>query len=541
MEEFEKKDFAKHLKRGGVDAHRWMRETASSCARVYDRNLDGVPVTVDLYGPYARILDYSEEGLAEEDVAIIKDLVSRYLYIEGGKIIYKERKKREGRQQHASGLDSLAVDVTENGLSFRVELEKYVDTGLFLDQCLTRSVVRDNSMGLDVLNLFSYTGSFSVYAAAGGAASVTSVDLSNVYTKWAADNLRANGFLDQGKYPVVCDDAAAFIRRSLEEKRKWDLIIFDPPSFSNSHKAGDFDVKKDYFFYLIELNRLLRDNGSIVFSENLASFSFAKNRLKAWFKIREITDEIRNVGFTRKRMNLRVWVLEKVRETTGEEMKRISDDDSLERLSLSFDDEREEKRDGREERKDEGRRFDRRPGRGFSSRDRKDFRPGRGDERPRREYYGEERPGREHDRDGRSGRPYYERERRYYTGYSDERPGRDFDRPRRHDEDRRRYSDDRMEGRRSHHRDDEGRDSYKRHERDYDDRSGYRDRDGRPGRDYGRSERPERPKRYFGHDDGKRFSEEDARERRPRVRKAPVPYGYDTFKKSKRGDEDKDR
>lgn len=541
MEEFEKKDFAKHLKRGGIEAHRWMRETSSSCARVYDRNLDGIPVTVDLYGPYARILDYSQDGLDEEDVSIIKDLVSRYLYIEGDKIIYKERRKREGRGQHESGLESLTVDVTENGLTFRVELEKYVDTGLFLDQCLTRSVVRDNSMGLDVLNLFSYTGSFSVYAAAGGASSVTSVDLSNVYTKWAVDNLRANGFLDQDKYSAICDDAATFIKRSLEEKRKWDLIIFDPPSFSNSHKAGDFDVKKDYFSYLLELNRLLRDNGSIVFSENLASFDFAKNRLKTWFKTREITDEIRNVGFTRKRMNLRVWVLEKVRETTGEEMKRISDDDSLERLSLSFDDEREEKRDGREERKDGGRRFERRPERGFSPRDRKDFRPRRGEERPGRDYDDNDRGGRSHDRGERPERPYYERERRYYTGYSDEKPGRGFDRPRYRDDDRRRYSDDRRDGRRSYYRDDEGRDPYQRRERDFDDRPRYRDRDGSPARDHGRPERQERPKRYFGSDDGGRFSDDGGRERRPRVRKAPVPYGYDTFKKSKRGDEDKDR
>lgn len=538
MEEFEKKDFAKHLKRGGIDAHRWMRETSSSCARVYDRNLDGIPVTVDLYGHYARILDYSENGLSDEDISIIKDLVSRYLYIEGDKIIYKERKKREGREQHTSGSDSIVEEVTENGLSFHVELEKYVDTGLFLDQCLTRAAVRDNSMALDVLNLFSYTGSFSVYAAAGGARSVTSVDLSNVYTQWAVDNLKANGFLDEEKYPAICMDAAAFIRQSVEEKKKWDLIIFDPPSFSNSHKAEDFDVKKDYFSYLLELNRLLRDNGSIVFSENLASFNFAKNRLKAWFRIREITDEIRNVGFTKKRMNLRVWVLEKVREITGEEMRRISDDDSLERLSLSFDDEREEGKEERDEKKSGERRFVRKDARPFHSRDKKDFRPRRDDDRRFRDYDDKDRGAKREFRDERPERPYYERERRYYTGYSDEKPGRDYARPRFHNDDRRNSSDGRRDYRRSSRTDN---DSYKRRDRGYDDRPRFYDNDDRPRRDYEKKERYERPRRYFSPDEERSSFDKESREQRPRVRKAPVPYGYDTFRKSKRGDEDKDR
>lgn len=537
MEEFEKKDFAKHLKRGGIDAHRWMRETSSSCARVYDRNLDGIPVTVDLYGHYARILDYSENGLSDEDISIIKDLVSRYLYIEGDKIIYKERKKREGREQHTSGSDSIVEEVTENGLSFRVELEKYVDTGLFLDQCLTRAAVRDNSMALDVLNLFSYTGAFSVYAAAGGARSVTSVDLSNVYTQWAVDNLKANGFLDEEKYPAICMDAAAFIRQSVEEKKKWDLIIFDPPSFSNSHKAEDFDVKKDYFSYLLELNRLLRDNGSVIFSENLASFNFAKNRLKAWFKIREITNEIRNVGFTKKRMNLRVWVLEKVREITGEEMRRISDDDSLERLRLSFDDEREEGKEERDVKKSGGRRGERKDARSFPQREKKDFRPRRDEDHRSRDYENKDRF-RSKFRDERPERPYYEKERRYYTGYSDEKPGKDYDRPRFRSDDRRdssdRYRDDRRPSR-------TGRDSYKRRERDYDDRPRYYESEDRPRRDYEKKERPERPKRYYGSDEERSSFDRKDGDRRPRVRKAPVPYGYDTFRKAKRGDEDKDR
>jgi len=130
------------------------------------------------------------------------------------------------------------------------------------------------------LNLFSYTGSFSVYAASGGAKSVTSIDLSSTYTQWCEKNLAANGF-SGGAYPCVSQDAGEYIRNAVKERRKFDLIIFDPPSFSNSRKMEhDFDVQRDYIHFIRLLNGLLVDGGTLLFSTNLGKFRFEKGRIR---------------------------------------------------------------------------------------------------------------------------------------------------------------------------------------------------------------------------------------------------------------------
>ena len=309
MKDYLKKDFAKILKQNALSGHRMMKATDSTCVRVYDRNIEELPVTVELYGKYARIVDFSDDGLEDEDE--IKDIASRYLYVESGNIIYRHCKKREGREQHEKGEESLRTVVRESGHEFEVELLKYNDTGLFLDHAETRRLVEASTMNRSVLNLFSYTGSFSVYAAAGGAEKVTSVDLSNVYTQWAKENLERNGFLDEGKYPCICQDANAFLKESFEKGMKWDLVIFDPPSFSNSNKAETFDVKKDYKAYLLVINALLKDSGRVIFSENLSSFEFDKKDLRRFYKIDEITEDVKAIGFTR-RSTMRCYLLEKI-------------------------------------------------------------------------------------------------------------------------------------------------------------------------------------------------------------------------------------
>ena len=100
MNDFDKKDFGKILKHQALEARRWMKLTESDVARVYDRNLEAIPVTVEIYGQYARIVDFSDEGFSEDEIIEIKDIVSRFLYVESSKVIFKERKKRERGEQH---------------------------------------------------------------------------------------------------------------------------------------------------------------------------------------------------------------------------------------------------------------------------------------------------------------------------------------------------------------------------------------------------------------------------------------------------------
>jgi hypothetical protein len=285
-----------------------------------------LPIAVDLYGTYARVTDYSDNRIDDDEMEMVCDIVSRMLYVEPEKVVYHQRLKRQGKEQHGIQQEqSLETTVRENGLVFNVDLTKRIDTGLFLDQSLARRALRDVSRGMEVLNLFSYTGSFSVYAAAGGAKRVVSVDLSSTYTQWCEQNLAANGF-SGGAYPCVSQDATEYIRNAVKERRKFDVIIFDPPSFSNSRKMEhDFDVQRDYIHFIELLNGLLVTGGKLLFSTNLGGFRFEKRKIRG-YDVREVTRDIAAPGFSAKKSSLRSWILEKKEEVKmplDEEVKNV--------------------------------------------------------------------------------------------------------------------------------------------------------------------------------------------------------------------------
>jgi 23S rRNA (guanine2445-N2)-methyltransferase / 23S rRNA (guanine2069-N7)-methyltransferase len=309
--DYTEKDFSKILKSNALKMRRMMLKSGTTCMRVYDRNLERFPVTVDLYGPYARVTDYSEEGLEEEEERICCDIVSRMLYIQADRVIFHRRPKRVGKEQHSlQGETSLVLQVTENELFFTVDLTKRIDTGLFLDHMETRMMVESMSRGCRVLNLFSYTGSFSVYAARGGAASVESVDLSATYTAWAEKNLADNGY-GTAMYPCVAADAWQYVVEALSSGKVYDLIIFDPPSFSNSRKMEyDFDVQRDYQRWMKVLNALLAREGILVFSTNLGTFRMDTKAVRG-FEVQEITAQVAAPGFTRRLGTARTWLLTK--------------------------------------------------------------------------------------------------------------------------------------------------------------------------------------------------------------------------------------
>ncbi|MBN2860011.1 MAG: class I SAM-dependent methyltransferase [Sphaerochaetaceae bacterium] len=311
MKQYIEKDFGKILKRHSLQMRRLMKELDSDVGRIYDRNLQEIPITVDLYGAYARLTDYSDDLLSEDEVRKICDVVSRNAYIEPERVIYHKREKRESGEQHGeTGGEPLTLEVKENGLLFLVDLTSRIDTGLFLDQMPFRKALKDGASGKRVLNLFSYTGSFSVYAAAGGAASVVSVDLSKTYSDWGEKNLKRNGFFGD-QFTTVNQDALTYIDEARNKQEIFDVIIFDPPSFSNSRKMeGVFDVQKDHAGVLNALWDLLSPSGVLYFSMNLHAFRLHKSDLDG-FKIEEVTSDYRAPGFSSKKMSLRSWVLTK--------------------------------------------------------------------------------------------------------------------------------------------------------------------------------------------------------------------------------------
>jgi 23S rRNA G2069 N7-methylase RlmK/C1962 C5-methylase RlmI len=194
--------------------------------------------------------------------------------------------------------------VRENGLKFLVNLSDYLDTGLFLDHRVTRSLVRSEAAGKRFLNLFAYTGAFTVYAAAGGAASTTTVDLSNTYLRWAKQNLRLNGFTGQA-HRLARDDARKFLEYH-PPGPAYDLAVVDPPTFSRSKKLDrDWDIQRDHAELLNRLLRLMTPGGAIYFSTNFRTFKLAADELRR-AETREITRQTIPPDFRESRIH-RCW------------------------------------------------------------------------------------------------------------------------------------------------------------------------------------------------------------------------------------------
>ncbi|MDC7234865.1 MAG: class I SAM-dependent methyltransferase [Spirochaetales bacterium] len=269
----------------------------TDCYRIFNRSYSNLPLLIDRYGAYMHITLL--EG--EEQFALSEDQIKKIagaLYTPVEKVIIKTRESLTEHQQYASLDDKQEkLTVQENGLNFQVNLHDYIDTGLFLDHRKTREMVREESFGKSVLNLFSYTGSFSVYAASGGASRITTVDLSATYLDQAKDNFRANDFLP-GAFEFVQADVFKFLEESAEQKEKWDIIVLDPPTFSNSRKMDrTLKIQKDYLELILGCFKILKGGGTLLFSNNLSDFRFHKKDFPSGIKIQEITDLTTDVDF----------------------------------------------------------------------------------------------------------------------------------------------------------------------------------------------------------------------------------------------------
>lgn len=186
----------------------------------------------------------------------------------------KRRERQKGTQQYEkTGKAGADFIVHEHGRRFWVNLEKYLDTGLFLDHRNTRQRVGEMAAGKRFLNLFAYTGSFSVYAATGGAAASETVDLSNTYLDWARRNFELNG-IDEARHQIVRADVFQYLQAAAQAGKPFDLIVMDPPSFSNSKKMLDIlDIQRDHQKLIDGAMALLASDGLLFFSNNLRSFA----------------------------------------------------------------------------------------------------------------------------------------------------------------------------------------------------------------------------------------------------------------------------
>lgn len=286
---------ADRIAKNGRHLRKWGKRNGFSCLRLYDHDIPEFALSVDDYeGRVLATLSsaaterHSEEELrAEIQAALQPDVV-----------VFKLRGRRPGgTATTASELDpGTGFVVHERDLKFEVNLHGHQDTGLFLDHRLTRVWVRERARGLDVLNLFCYTGSFSVAAGVGGASAVTSIDLSNTYLDWADRNWTLNE-LPPRNHRLLQADVLQWLPAARDAGETYGLIICDPPTFSNSKRMTQtFDLQELHLPMLVALQRMLVPGGTLLFSCNDSSF-----KLDASLPLTETTERTRSEDFRRGR------------------------------------------------------------------------------------------------------------------------------------------------------------------------------------------------------------------------------------------------
>jgi len=267
--------FANRLRKNIRTIGKWAEEEGITCYRLYGADIPEYNVAVDVYGDLVHVQEYRapatvEAAGAEARLRQVMSIIPEVLKIPAEKIFLKVRERQRGRSQYEKLHESGRFhEVTEGGLKFLVNLEDYLDTGLFLDHRLTRKMVGEMARGKNFLNLFAYTGAATVHAAAGGASFTTSVDMSNTYTDWARKNMALNGL--KGKnHRFIKADCMKWIEAA---KARYDLIFLDPPTFSASKgMEGTFDVQRDHVGLITGTAKLLSGSGILIFSNNRRGF-----------------------------------------------------------------------------------------------------------------------------------------------------------------------------------------------------------------------------------------------------------------------------
>jgi len=290
---------------------RWARKQQIGCFRIYERDIPDFPIVLDWYA------DIDGDDLARDGDAVAwfhdrrkdetPDAARAYqrtaeAEIVAGLEIPRERLfvKHRGRQRAAAGgreqyerIDTRGAVklVAEGGSRFEVNLSDYLDVGLFIDHRPTRIAVRERARGNRMLNLFAYTGAFTVHARAGGASRTTTVDISRTYLEWFERNLRHNGFEPDADHVTIHADCLQWLEAGPAGGEAYDIVICDPPTFSNSKrmKAGSFAIERDYPELLAHAARFVAPGGEIFFSTNAGRFELDDTHIPTGFGAQEIT------------------------------------------------------------------------------------------------------------------------------------------------------------------------------------------------------------------------------------------------------------
>ncbi len=301
--------FVNRLKKNRKALKHYLNQGPVSCYRLYDKDMPEYAFAVDIYEEkWCHLQEYAAPPQIEARAVrrrrreAVEGLI-QYLGIGSEGIFLKERRKlgasdRYGKQKPAEGTSDRLI-CREGDLRFFVNFSEYLDTGLFLDSRELRRIIRRLSNGKRFLNLFAYTCSATVAAAAGGAVSSLSVDASSRYLRWGQDNYRLNT-MDMGTHRVRQADSIEFLRSAAKEAERFDLAYIDPPTYSNSKdRRRDFDVQRDHGTLIDLTSRIMRPGGTIIFCTNFSRFE-PDAELFERYKVEELSSKSIPPDFARR-------------------------------------------------------------------------------------------------------------------------------------------------------------------------------------------------------------------------------------------------
>ena len=277
--------FANRLRKNLASLGAWARKADIACYRVYDADMPEYAFSIDLYAAaaspdalrFAYVQEYAPPATIEPEKARSRraeafSVIPEVLDVPRERAYLRTRRKQKGGAQYTKLAERGEFTVVgEGGLELLVNFTDYLDTGLFLDHRPTRARIRELAAGKSFLNLFAYTGTASVFAAAGGARLTTTVDLSNTYLDWARRNLDRNGFDDASRHRLLQEDVLAWLEEPPRER--FDLIFLDPPTVSRSKRmARELDLQRDHVELIRSTLLRLERGGLLVFSNNFRKF-----------------------------------------------------------------------------------------------------------------------------------------------------------------------------------------------------------------------------------------------------------------------------
>ena len=294
--------FANRLRKNQKRLAKWIRQENIRCYRIYDADMPEYAAAIDVYPDYLHVQEYAapktvDPGKAAKRFKELLEASAQVFDLPLKNVVQKVRKRNTGKDQYQKLTDtdtqSQFFTVQEGRAILNINLTDYLDTGLFLDHRPLRRRIANEAEGKRFLNLFCYTASATVHAALGGAASSVSVDMSNTYINWAAQNFASN-HINRERHVLVKANCINWLAQCREG---FDLIMLDPPSFSNSKKMEQvLDIQRDHVALIQRCMELLSPKGSLYFSCNLRSFKLDDEAL-AKYHVRDISEQTLDPDF----------------------------------------------------------------------------------------------------------------------------------------------------------------------------------------------------------------------------------------------------